>query len=184
VIRGRFANSVASCGTRALRILGPYAIMLVLIFQLFASIGLRINTSPSLPIGFYLTTSDPAANLVEFCPPEPYARLTIIRRYRDAGSCEDGAAPLLKPLIAKAGDLVETSSRGIAINGRLIPNTAPASADSKGRPLTPWPAGSTTGRPGTYWVASSYNARSFDSRYFGPIERRLIRNRLRPLLTR
>jgi conjugative transfer signal peptidase TraF len=184
VIRGRYADSVASCGTRVLRILEPYAIMLVLIFQLFASIGLRINTSPSLPIGFYLTTSDPAANLVEFCPPEPYARLAIIRGYRDAGSCQDGGAPLLKPLIARAGDSVETTSRGIVVNGRLIPNTAPASADSNGRPLTPWPVGRTAVKPGTCWVASSHNSRSFDSRYFGPIERRLIRNRLRPLLTR
>jgi conjugative transfer signal peptidase TraF len=184
VIRGRFSNPVSSCGTRALRILLACVIMLVLMFQLFGSVGFRINTSPSLPMGFYMTTSDPAANLVEFCPPEPYARLAIIRGYRAGGNCQDGAAPLLKPLIAEAGDLVETSSRGIAVNGKLIANTAPASVDSKGRPLVPWSAGRTMVKPGTFWAASSYNSRSFDSRYFGPVDQRLIRDRLRPLLTR
>jgi type IV secretory pathway protease TraF len=33
------------------------------------------------------------------------------------------------------------------------------------------------------WVASSYNGRSFDSRYFGPVDAVTIRNHVRPLLT-
>jgi conjugative transfer signal peptidase TraF len=184
MIRGLFANPETSCGTAVRRILPTCVFVLVLMFQVFGAIGLRINTSPSLPIGLYVTTSDPTATLVEFCPPEPSAHLAIIRGYREAGNCPDGAAPLLKPLIAHDGDLVETSSQGISVNGRLIPNTAPTPIDSKGRSLTPWPAGSAVARPGTLWVASSHSSRSFDSRYFGPVDQRLVRDRLRPLLTR
>ena len=34
----------------------------------------------------------------------------------------------------------------------------------------------------TVWVVSDYHPRSFDSRYFGPISKALIRHYLRPLL--
>ena len=155
----------------------------VAVFQLFGLLGLRINTSPSLPVGLYVVTTDSSANLVEFCPAEPFATLSLIRRYRDPGICRDGGAPLLKPIVAKAGDAVELSGRGISVNGLLLPNTAPLSKDTKGRPLTAWPFGRYPVSPGTVWVASSYHSRSFDSRYFGPVYTTAIRHRLKALLT-
>ena len=157
--------------------------MLIGIFQLFGIVGLRINTSPSLPLGLYVTSSQPNAIVVEFCPAEPFASLAVSRGYRDAGSCPDGAAPLMKPIIARAGDVVEMSGQGIVVNGRLVPNSVPRTLDSQGRPLTPWPFGRYVVAPETVWVASSYHARSFDSRYFGPIQTSWIRDRVRPLLT-
>ena len=72
----------------------------IAVFQLSGVFGLRINTSPSLPMGLYIITADAGANLVEFCPAEPFATLSIVRGYRDPGACRDGAAPLLKPVIA------------------------------------------------------------------------------------
>ena len=155
----------------------------IAVFQLFGFLGLRINTSPSLPVGLYVVTTNGAANLIEFCPAEPFAALSLIRGYRDAGSCQDGGAPLLKPIVAKAGDAVELSGRGISVNGLLLPNTAPLSKDTKGRPLTAWPFGRYPVSPGTVWVASSYHSRSFDSRYFGPVNTTAIRHRMRAFLT-
>ena len=152
-------------------------------FKLFAFLGLRINTSPSLPLGLYVVTTDGSANLIEFCPAEPFAALSLVRGYRDPGACRDGGAPLLKPVVAKAGDLVELSARGISVNGLLLPNTAPLSKDTKGRPLTAWPFGWYSLTPGTVWVASSYHSRSFDSRYFGPVHETAIRHRLKAFLT-
>ena len=58
----------------------------------------------------------------------------------------------------------------MAVNGRLLPNTAPLVTDTAGRPLSHWPFGRYVVAPGTVWVASSYSSRSFDSRYFGPVE--------------
>jgi conjugative transfer signal peptidase TraF len=155
----------------------------VAVFRIFGFLGLRINTSPSLPVGLYVVTTDGSANLIEFCPAEPFAALSLRRGYRDAGSCRDGGAPLLKPIVAKAGDLVELSGRGISVNGILLPNTAPLSKDTKGRPLTAWPSGRYPLTPGTVWVASSYHSRSFDSRYFGPVYTTAIRHRLKGFLT-
>ena len=34
-----------------------------------------------------------------------------IRGYRDAGNCPDGATPLMKPVVARSGDIVDVSPR-------------------------------------------------------------------------
>jgi len=159
------------------------AIVSIAIFQLCGFLGVRINTSPSLPVGLYVVTSDSSANLIEFCPGEPFAVLSLVRGYRDPGACRDGGAPLLKPVVAKADDVVELSVRGISVNGVLLANTAPLSKDTKGRPLTAWPFGRYPVIPGTVWVASSYHSRSFDSRYFGPVYTTAIRHRMKAFLT-
>ena len=166
------------------RIIGLRCVIALFIgLQFWDIVGLRINTSPSLPLGLYVTSSEPGANLVEFCPSEPFAGLALSRGYRDPGACSDGGAPLLKPVVACEGDLVEVSAAGIAVNGQLLPNTAPLRIDTKRRPLTSWAPGRYIVQPGFVWVASSYNPRSFDSRYFGPVAINSIRDHVRPLLT-
>lgn len=150
-------------------------------FQISGWFGLRINESPSLPVGLYVTTD--RGKLIEFCPGEPFGRLALIREYRDRGACPDGGAPLMKPIAALPGDQVDLSSRGLAVNSIRIPNTAPLAVDTKGRPLSHWAFGHYTVPAGVVWVASSYNPRSFDSRYFGPVPATIIRSYLRPILT-
>src|SRR5258708_26072397 len=66
--------------------------------------GVRLNLTPSLPRGFYITSESPSANLVEFCPQGAAASISISRQYRTAGACPDGGAPLLKPTVAFPGD--------------------------------------------------------------------------------
>jgi conjugative transfer signal peptidase TraF len=151
-------------------------------FAAWAAFGIRVNATMSEPIGLYMRTADPDGPLVEFCPPEPFAHLSRTRGYRPRGNCQDGAAPLLKAIVARPGDAVELSPRGIAVNGTLLPNTAPRTLDSAGRKLTPWPPGKYLVQDGTVWVASIYHPRSFDSRYFGPIPLAAIQNHVRPLI--
>lgn len=145
--------------------------------------GIRVNASASLPIGLYRTTSDTTARLVEFCPSGPDATLSANRGYRGKGNCSDGAEPLMKPIVAVQGDVVEVSPQGVAVNGRLLPNSAPRPFDTKSRAVQHWPFGTYRVSPGTAWVISSFNVRSFDSRYFGPIPTGAIRHHLQPLIT-
>ncbi len=142
-----------------------------------------INTSPSLPMGLYRTTANSADSLIEFCPPRQYDQNSASRGYRATGVCEDGGAPLLKPVIARAGDVVEVSKAGIAVNGNVLPQTVPRTVDSKGRTLGTWPVGHYVVAAGTMWVASSYNDYSYASRYFGPVPAAAILHHLRPLCT-
>ena len=144
--------------------------------------GVRINTSFSLPLGLYVRTSDPHAQLIEFCPIEPFAHESSVRGYRTRGTaCPDGAVPLLKPVVAGPGDRVVLSADGIIVNGRLLPQTAPLARDARGRRLRSWPFGTYVVDSETFWVASTYNRGSYDSRYMGPIKAGQIRARLRPL---
>lgn len=147
-------------------------------FALFKAADLRINTSASLPVGLYIVSAD--GSFVEFCPEDH--GLSAQRHYRAKGACADGAAPLLKPVIGRPGDEIVLSPAAIAVNGELLSHTGPLDHDSDGRPLPRWPLGHYTVPSGMLWVASSYNPRSYDSRYFGPIPERSVRARLRPLI--
>ncbi len=145
--------------------------------------GVRLNSTGSLPLGLYRISTAMNANLAEFCPPEPLSRISVLRQYRTPGNCPDGDSPLLKPIVATAGDVVLVSKSGLSVNGVLLRNTAPRTQDSKGRPLPHYPFGTYRVNAGTIWVASSYHPLSFDSRYFGPISITIVRHRLKPLLT-
>jgi conjugative transfer signal peptidase TraF len=89
----------------------------------------------------------------------------------------------MKPVVATAGDHVRVSNRGLEVNGTLLPNTAPMAVDTQKRPMAAWWSGAYIVPPGWIWVASSYNARSFDSRYFGPVRTADIRCHLKPFVT-
>jgi conjugative transfer signal peptidase TraF len=156
-----------------------------LLFGFFVSLGLagiRINTTPSLPVGIYIETG-PQSPLIEFCPSGEPAALAAHRGYRTSGYCPDGASALLKPIVAKFGDVVEFTAEGISVNKRLIRNTAPLAVDTDHRPLEHFPFGRYVVGDEEVWVASSYNKRSFDSRYYGPVLKRAIVAHLRPVLT-
>jgi conjugative transfer signal peptidase TraF len=148
--------------------------------------GMRFNATPSVPIGLYWISSDLAATFVEFCPPQPFGRMSVAREYRaphHAAACADGGEPLLKPIIARPGDLVEVSARGIVVNGEMIPNSIARVLDSAKRPLQQWAPGVYRVEAGTVWAVSFFSSESFDSRYFGPIRDSDIRHRLRPIWT-
>ena len=165
-----------------LRILVPCTALMLGVAGSAAILGLRVNTSYSLPLGLYQETTDESAPLIEFCPAEPYASESSQRGYRSQGLiCPDGAVPLLKSIVAHPGDVVALTKAGLSVNGDWVPNTAPLQYDRLGRPLQAWPVGLYSVEPGTVWVASTYNAGSYDSRYMGPINTRLIRRRLRPI---
>lgn len=142
---------------------------------------LRINWSPSLPPGLY--QRNPQGNLALFCLEEPYAALAFSRGYREDGSCPDGGQPLLKPIVARAGDVVEVSPAGVSVNGRQLRNSAPQAKDSAGRPMEHWPYGYYVVGSGEVWLVSTFELRSFDSRYFGPVAVSAIQATYRPLVT-
>jgi len=45
------------------------------------ALGVRLNVTPSMPIGLYRITADPAAPFVEFCPPFDFGPLSVERGY-------------------------------------------------------------------------------------------------------
>ena len=149
-----------------------------------ARLGFRINSTDSVPVGIYRQTTDPRAPYLAFCPPAEQIRIANERGYRPRGiGCADGFAPLLKPIRARAGDVVTVSQLGIAVNGSLIPNSVARRADGQGRGLPVVQFGVYKVAPDTVWAISSYNSASFDSRYFGPVSLRRIVSYAKPVWT-
>src|SRR4051812_49049651 len=97
------------------RAVGITAVAFTAPFLIAGVVGIRINVSTSLPLGFYEETTDLRSPLIEFCPQEPYGSFAASRGYRSLGNCPDGAGPLMKPIVAKAGDIVDVSERGIRV---------------------------------------------------------------------
>jgi conjugative transfer signal peptidase TraF len=147
--------------------------------------GLRINETPSLPVGLWQMQQPGAVErgrIVSFCPlDEAPFRLARERGYLSNGRCPGGFEPMLKPVAAIEGDAVEVMAEGVSVNGRLLPNTAPRETDSAGRAMPPARFGSFTVAPGEVWLASSFSALSFDSRYFGPVSIARIEGLAKPL---
>lgn len=84
---------------------------------------------------------------------------------------------LMKPVVAKQGDVVDVSASGLFINSKYF---GPVSLyDSQGLPLPRLYSKYLLG-PGEYFVATTYR-NSFDSRYFGKIRRSDIKWVARPL---
>jgi conjugative transfer signal peptidase TraF len=133
-----------------------------------------LNTTPSEPLGLYVETPGPvsAGRLVAFRAPAsafPYAdrRLGYLRH-----------TTLLKAVAAGPGDAVCTTAGRLRINDQ---DRAPiAVRDSLGVTLPRW-TGCRRLEANELFVFSDRVSNSFDSRYFGPIDRSSIVGVYRPV---
>ncbi|MGF6175481.1 conjugative transfer signal peptidase TraF [Ensifer sp. 4252] len=130
----------------------------------------RINLTPSEPLGLWRIgkLDRPAAvgDLVFICPPQTSRmREARTRGYLRSGLCPGGVAPLVKSIIAVAGQRVAVGV-GVNVDGRSVPSSNVVQLDGQGRKMTPFPGGIVPA--GSVFLHSPF-AGSYDSRYFGPI---------------
>jgi len=162
--------------------------MIVSVFVL--SIGARIsgvyiNTTPSLPVGFYKVVDEPIVRgaYVAFCPPQNAVfDMARNRSYINQGNCPGGYGLLLKRVFALSGDTVFIDQAGIFVNGEHLPNSAQLKIDADGQPLPQYQLQAVLD-DAEYLLLSDLNSQSFDARYFGLIARDQIRQVVRPVFT-
>lgn len=174
---------------QSVRFLGLFVVVLaVLIFV--TSLWMRmnhiyINTTPSLPLGFYKIIDGPIHKgaHVAFCPPQTelfdYA---LARGYIGSGNCPGGYSLLLKRVLAMAGDIVSIDQAGIAVNGDHLLNSAQLKADANNLPLPQYRLGVLLD-DAEYLLVSDLHSHSFDARYFGLITRNQIQHVVSPVFT-
>lgn len=135
------------------------------------------NASASAPIGFYWRVGGRPSrgDLVLARPPLWARKLAAERHYLPMG------VPILKRVVAVAGDVVCASGDTIVIDGRLVAHRL--ASDQMGRPLSQWEGCETLGA-GEFFLLMADATDSFDGRYFGVTERRDIIGRLVPLWAR
>ena len=146
--------------------------------------GLRYNGSDSLPVGVYMVQHKvPEKGDVVFVrPPE----LPVFIVARDRGYLDVAASPaefLVKRIAAVEGETVTIDASGVHVNGIRLANSVPLPFDTAGRPLQPFLLNDYILRPGEVLLMSDYNPRSFDGRYFGPLDSSAIESVVFPLWT-
>ena len=170
---------MTSCLKIALTVAACFAALVAL--AIFT--GVRINTTPSYPVGIYLMTNDAIEKgaLVIFCPPDNTAfRMARERGYIGAGFCHGGYGYMIKKIMAAQNDHVEITAAGVSVNGRALPNSKPMDTDSEGKSL-PYITADIAALDGhTVLLMSDYNPKSFDARYFGLVDKSAIISAIRP----
>ena len=150
-------------------------------------LGYRWNKTKSYPSGVYrFVVAGPETiqngDLVLACPEDNERQKEArTRGYLPYGlGCPGGYAPLIKKAIALPGDSVVVSQDHIRVNGEAIKNTSRLDTDSQGRPMPALPDSAEV-KDGQVWLVSDYNARSWDSRYFGAMPLNSIQGRVYPI---
>jgi conjugative transfer signal peptidase TraF len=170
----------------ACRKLAMGGMLLLLSLGLLFVMGARLNLTASLPRGLYWVSRQPIAHgaYVRFCPPAKGAfAMARERGYLGRGYCLSGYIPMIKRVGGLRGDSVAVSDVGTWIDGKLLPLSVRWQADPAGRPLPKPERSHYVLQSSQLWVISDTNDHSFDSRYFGPIDRAWVIEVIRPVLT-
>jgi conjugative transfer signal peptidase TraF len=133
------------------------------------------NASASVPVGLYrIQHAEPLhiGELVVAMPPEPLAGYLANRGYLPEG------VPLLKHILALAGDTVCRAGDTITVDGETVGRAL--ASDWRGRELPTW-QGCQALSAGTVFLMNEQSAHSLDGRYFGPLATSAIVGRAVPL---
>lgn len=171
------------CRRRAVIVVSIVALPIMMLAVIYGS-GFRLNLTPSYPIGLWrigaLDRPVTVGDLVFICPPDTTAfALGLERGYVRHGLCPGWLSPLIKTVVALAGQHVEVDDV-VRIEGWELPHSDVRRSDSEGRVLPSYPGGLVPA--GHLFLHSSF-AGSYDSRYFGPIPASGILGLARPVLT-
>lgn len=135
------------------------------------------NASASVPLGLYGIDSDAIprlGDLVAVRPSPALSRFMAERRYVEAG------ALLVKPVAALSGATFCRTNMRVTLDGRAVATALPR--DRFGRSLPRWSGCRRVARNQLVLIAPALRA-SFDSRYFGSVDRAQVIGRAIPLWT-
>jgi len=156
----------------------PIVLVFLAIFILY-EVGFRINITSSMPIGLYLLCEAKDLkndDLVAVKLPPEQLSLGLERGY-----IKTKDTILVKQLIALPGDKVLYKDKQITVNGIFVYKCSATAKDGQGRNMNPLKEGIYTLGDNEYWVLGK-NDDSWDSRYFGLIERKTLINRVKLIL--
>jgi conjugative transfer signal peptidase TraF len=179
----------AHCLQRKYGLRAVYALIAVsIILILFADqLPVRINLSASMPQGIYLLSGSSAVDVGDFvmvCLNHSLAQFALQRRYLHRGNCANGTQPLLKQVVAVCGDSVMLLTNKVVIHHKALPHSATFMVDSVNRPLPAIPRGLYILKANQLWLYGTESSKSWDSRYFGAVDRSQVISVVKPLLIR
>lgn len=154
---------------------------------IFYFAGFIINTTKSIPIGLYQrvnTSIDDAqvGDIVQVClPVKPEIEVGLRRGYINAGYCPSGYGYVLKTLAAKVSDKVSINEQGVFINDVRWPNSTPLKEDGRGFKMPSIYLNGYILKYNEILLMTDHSPTSFDSRYYGIVDKSCILSILRPI---
>lgn len=144
----------------------------------FWAANLTVNMTSSMPMGIWSiedvdrARQIPRESIVLFCPPDT----ELFQRAKtdgilQGGSCKGSYSPLMKQVLGLPGDVIEYTG-SFSINGHEVANCKTL-AVGFGEFRTPQPLHLVVPK-GKLWLMSSHSPMSFDSRYFGLVDRERV----------
>ena len=130
------------------------------------------NPTRSAPLGYYRTLAAKPLTRGDWVLLKTPA---TVRQMADERGYIPATVPMIKSVVALAGDTVCADGPRISING--VPVAMRLRLDHRGRPL-PWWTGCRKLSPDEIFVLNRAAPSSFDGRYFGPVPVRSVRARL------
>lgn len=162
------------------RVLIILAVALFFAFLLVTAIALKPrplliwNASDSVPVGFYLARKrQPKIGEIAVIAPPDWVRL-----YASSRGYLPSNVWLLKPVLAVSGSMVCRFGTYVFVDGKLVAQAK--ISDTRKRLLPVWKGCRTLKSDEIFVLAKP--SQSFDSRYFGPINRNQIAGTAIPLL--
>ena len=168
----------------ALAVIGAGAIMLTTLAGAFALGGYRVNVTPSYAYGLWriepLNREVRVGDRIFICPPRgDVTELGLERGYLPKGPCPSGSGPLIKTVVALAGQSIEMGGQ-VIIDGAPLSFSRVLERDAEGRAMPIHPGGRVG--EGALFIHSDFVG-SYDSRYFGPIPAEGVLGLAREVLT-
>ena len=171
----------------------PWIFLKSTLFTFLASIaiafvvGIRINTTNSVAGKIWVVTDkkEPSTgDVVSFCPPpsHPAFKMARERHYLAAGFCPGGYQPVIKKVMAKAGDTISINEKGIFVNGNFLSKSKPKKHDNLGKILPNYKLENFVLKDGMLLLIGDNSENSFDARYFGIIDSIQVQNVLKLLI--
>lgn len=148
-------------------------------------VGIRINLTPSMPLGiYYLSNNTPKrGDIVAACLPDNISKEGLMRHYLLYGHCQGHSMPVLKKIIAVPGDKVIVTDTEMIVKERIF--IAPQQTTDLNRlPVTHFIDKNFYGHAIGFWLYGENNSvRSWDSRYYGGIPCKNMLGVYKPLWT-
>ena len=144
-----------------------------------------VVSDSACPTGLYISNKAKLerGTLVEACLPDKIALDGVGLNYIEIGRCTNRTEPVVKQVVALAGDVVVVDPRFVSVNGKPLPNSAVLPVDRIRRHITHVAFGTHKIETGQVWLMGLNNARSWDSRYYGSVPEADVLARLSPLMT-
>lgn len=159
-------------------------ILLGLLFLFLLGFTIQFNSEGILPAGVYraIHSTVQRGDIVESCLPRIISTYARMRDYIGTGSCPGSAGTVTLIVAGMSPDTVTLKQDSVSINGTPLPDSATQEQDHKKRYIPAIPRGVYPLSEGQLWLMGD-QIDSWDSRYFGSIDKIQIRSILRPIIT-